>query len=262
MLSFLGARAVQGIETVADGVYRRTARIGDTRGWQPSATRNSIRIEVSSSLAQALPNVLRRARRLFDTSAEPDPIVGALGALGEGNPGLRVPGAFDGFEISVRAILGQQISVRAAQTLAGRIAARFGDPLATPFEGLLYTFPGPERIADASIDDIASLGIVGVRANSIRMLASAIVEGNLKLTPGDVEKSQTALRSLPGVGEWTAQYISMRALSYPDAFPHTDLGIMKALDEKNPRRILEIAEAWRPWRSYAAIHLWKSLETQ
>jgi AraC family transcriptional regulator of adaptative response / DNA-3-methyladenine glycosylase II len=181
--------------------------------------------------------------------------------LGKSRPGLRVPGSFDSFEMSVRAILGQQVSVAGARTLAGRIVTKFGTPIRVSVDSLGYLFPTAARMAKATVNDIASLGIIGRRAETIITLARAISRGELVLEPGNrIEGTLRQLRQIPGIGEWTAQYLAMRALSWPDAFPHTDLGIMKALGEKNPKKVLEQTEHWRPWRAYAVFHLWASLE--
>jgi AraC family transcriptional regulator of adaptative response / DNA-3-methyladenine glycosylase II len=205
--------------------------------------------------------VLERIKRLFDLQADPVAIGTTLGALARVRPGLRVPGSFDGFEMTVRAILGQQVSVAGARTLAGRFAARFGTPLDVPGAALGCLFPEPARIARATVDEIGRLGITGRRAQTIIALARAISRGELILEPGNrLEGTLRQLQQIPGIGEWTAQYISMRALSWPDAFPHTDLGIRKAMREDNPKKILELAEKWRPWRAYAALHLWSTLE--
>ncbi len=205
---------------------------------------------------------LARVKRLFDLAASPCWINAYLGPIAEARPGLRVPGAFDGFETAVRAILGQQVSVQAASTLAGRYAAAFGEPLITPFPALTRISPTPERIARVKLEEITALGILASRAHSILALARCVADGHIVLHPGgDVEATMERLKELPGIGEWTAQYIAMRVLAWPDAFPHTDLGIVKALGETNPKRILEIAAVWSPWRAYAAMHLWKSLET-
>jgi AraC family transcriptional regulator, regulatory protein of adaptative response / DNA-3-methyladenine glycosylase II len=171
-----------------------------------------------------------------------------------------VPGSFDGFEMAARAILGQQVSVAGASTLTGRLALRFGTPLKTPFSSLTHLFPEPERLAAASAKDIGRLGIVGQRARTLIALAKAMTRDGLRLEPGSrVEDILEQLKTIPGIGEWTAQYIAMRALSWPDAFPHTDLGIRKALGTNNPGKILALAEKWRPWRAYAALHLWTNL---
>jgi len=265
--AFLGARAIAGVEAIEDGRYRRTARIAleakTHLGWievAPSAKKPALRVTISASLAKALPPVLSRVKALMDLACQPAEIAQALGALGAKQPGLRVPGAFDGFEVAVRAILGQQVTVAAARTVAGRFAAAFGEPIDTPFRSLSIAFPSAERIADLPYGRIARLGMPGARARTVLGLARAVADGSLDLMPNaDIEATLDKLRSLPGVGEWTAQYIAMRALAWPDAFPHTDLGVMKALGEKDARRVLAAGEAWRPWRAYAVMHLWNSL---
>jgi AraC family transcriptional regulator of adaptative response / DNA-3-methyladenine glycosylase II len=220
-----------------------------------------LRVEISAGLAKAIPQVLRRVRRLFDTASEPQAIAEALGELASKRPGLRVPGAFDGFEAATRAILGQQITVAGARTLAGRMAAALGTPVETPHEDLRHAFPSVERIAGGTVDEIASLGIVGKRARALIAIAQALAAGELRLVPGaDVDSTIERLCRIEGVGEWTAQYIAMRALSYPDAFPQADLGLMKALNTRKPAEALAAAEQWRPWRAYAALHLWTSLK--
>jgi AraC family transcriptional regulator of adaptative response / DNA-3-methyladenine glycosylase II len=264
---FLGARAIAGVEAVENACYRRTVRVPadgkDHLGWIEvglSARKPALRIAVSASLARALPPVLSRVKALMDLSCNPTEVSRALGALAKRNPGLRVPGAFDGFEVAIRAIVGQQVSVAAARTIVGRIAAALGDAIDTPFASLGAIFPTPERVADATAGSIARLGMPGSRARSVITLARAVADGTLVLAPNaDIDSTLERLRALPGVGEWTAQYIAMRALAWPDAFPHTDLGVMKALRESDPRRVLEAGEAWRPWRAYAVMHLWQSL---
>lgn len=268
MSAFLGTRAIAGVEAVADGCYRRTVRMqGDGKeqtGWIAvgiSPRKPTLRVTVSASLARVLPPLLSRVKALMDLACHPADVAQTLGALAKRHPGLRVPGAFDGFEMAVRAILGQQVTVVAASTVAGRFAAAFGDPVPTPFAALTTLFPMAAHVAALSPGRIARLGMPGARARTIIALARAVAEGNLVLMPNaDVETTLDRLRALPGVGEWTAQYIAMRALCWPDAFPHTDLGIMKALGETNPRRVLAIGESWRPWRAYAVMHLWQSLK--
>jgi AraC family transcriptional regulator of adaptative response / DNA-3-methyladenine glycosylase II len=265
--AFLGARTVAGVEAVEGGCYRRTARITvdgkQHRGWIEiaiSQKKPALRVAVSASLAKVLPPVLSRVKALMDLACHPAEVAQALGALAKRHPGLRVPGAFDGFEVAVRAILGQQVTVAAARTVAGRFAAAFGDPLETPFHSLATVFPEAKRIADLPYGRIARLGMPGARARTIVALARAVADGGLVLMPNaDIEATLERLRALPGVGEWTAQYIAMRALAWPDAFPHTDLGVMKALGESDARRVLAAGEAWRPWRAYAVMHLWQSL---
>ena len=266
--TFLGARTIAGVEAVEDGCYRRTARIAlDGKrhdGWIEvaiSQKKPALRVSVSASLAKALPPVLSRVKALMDLACHPAEVAQALGPMAKRHPGLRVPGAFDGFEVAVRAILGQQVTVAAARTIAGRFAAAFGDSVITPFDSLNRIFPSAERIAGLPYGHIARLGMPGARARTVLGLARAVAGGGLVLMPNaDIEATLDKLRSLPGVGEWTAQYIAMRALAWPDAFPHTDLGVMKALGETAARRVLAAGEAWRPWRAYAVMHLWQSLQ--
>ena len=265
--TFLGVRAIAGIEMHNGTCYRRTVRVvsegKDYSGWVEmglSARKPALHVVISASLVRVLSAVLARAKALLDLSCNPAEIAEALGTLGLRRPGMRVPGAFDGFEVAVRAILGQQVTVAAARTLAGRFAAAFGDPIDTPFEALTTVFPTATRVADIAPRLIARLGMPEMRARTVVSLARSVADGDLVLTPHtDIDATLERLRALPGVGEWTAQYIAMRALAWPDAFPHTDLGVMKALNETNPRRILEAGEAWRPWRAYAVMHLWNSL---
>jgi AraC family transcriptional regulator of adaptative response / DNA-3-methyladenine glycosylase II len=264
---FLDARAVRGVEAIEGGRYRRTVRLAidgeEHRGWigiDMSPKKPTLAVAVSASLARALPPILSRVKALMDLACHPAEVARVLGPLAKRRPGLRVPGAFDGFEMAVRAILGQQVTVVAARTVAGRFAAAFGDSIETPFASLTTLFPPATRVAALSPSDVARLGVPAARARTVVALAAAVADGRLVLMPNaDVEATLDALRTLPGVGEWTAQYIAMRALSWPDAFPHTDLGVMKALGETSPRRVLAAGEAWRPWRAYAVIHLWQSL---
>ncbi len=267
LIAFLARRTIDGVEAVDGATYLRTVRIlrprGGHTGWlsaslDPSCTH--VRVTVSASLLPALPVVLQRAKRLFDLAADPEEIASRLGALAQHAPGLRLPGAFDGFEMAVRAILGQQVTVKAARTLAGRFARAFGDPVVTTTPDLQVLFPPASLVAGLTVDAIASLGIVSARARAILALARAIDEGTLSLDPvADADAQLACLRALPGIGEWTAQYLAMRALGCPDAFPHTDYGVRKALGTKADREVLAAAEAWRPWRAYAVMHLWRSL---
>jgi len=255
LLPFLAARAVPGVEEVVDGAYRRSLPDGSVLQLRPGEQA----VEVDGDE--------RAARAILRLDADPDAIVARLGddpLLGpsvRAAPGRRIPGHPDPAELAVRALLGQQISVAAARTLAGRLAAHFGDPLPKPAFSLTHLFPSPRKIARASSDEISALGITTKRAQTLIALASAISRGDLALSPGSrIEETLTQLQTIPGIGQWTAQYIAMRALAWPDAFPHTDLGICKALDQTNPNKILELAEKWRPWRAYAALHFWTNLE--
>ncbi len=269
LLRFLAGRATAGVESVDGDCYRRTAVFGKHRGWvqvSPLAGRDALAVELSAALAPALPALLARLRDLFDLSARPDVIAAHLRAdprlrpLVRRRPGLRVPGAFDGFELAVRAVLGQQVSVRAATTLAGRFAAAFGEPLTTLFPELTRLRPTAERVAAARPAELTALGITARRAATIQALACAMRDGSLTLHPGsDPEAVARQLHELPGIGDWTAQYIALRALRWPDAFPAGDLGLLKACGVGSPRALCAAAEAWRPWRAYAALYLWDSL---
>ncbi len=271
LTGFLAARSVAQVESVEQNVYRRTLRIIDKgvthTGWievRHHNTKSVVSVRVAATLGKVLPQVLARVKRVFDLSCQPEEIVAALGAWARPHPGLRLPGAFDGFELAVRAVLGQQITVRAATTLAGRFAGAFGDAVVTPYAPLQRVFPAAQTIAACRIDNVAKLGIIAARARTIRALAHAIAAGELTLEPtADVDDTLSALKAIPGIGEWTAQYIAMRALAWPDAFPHTDYGVMKAMQETmgitTAKNVLEKAEAWRPWRAYAVMHLWHSL---
>jgi AraC family transcriptional regulator of adaptative response / DNA-3-methyladenine glycosylase II len=270
LLSFLSRRAIPEVEAVADGAYFRTVQLTRQNveytgflevGNEPENRMLAVRL--SDTLVPVCVIVLERIKRLFDLEADPTAINNVLGSLAKDRPGLRVPGSFDSFEMSVRAILGQQISVSGARTLVGRIVTRFGTPINVPVASLGFLFPSAQRMAQATVDAIGRLGITGRRAETIIALAKAISRGELLLEPGNrVEGTLRQLRKIPGIGEWTAQYLAMRALSWPDAFPHTDLGICKALREKNPKKILEMTDRWRPWRSYAALHLWAGLKKE
>ncbi len=267
MLAFLERRAIPGVEAVDARAYHRTLRFERQgkmhAGWitvSPSPRRAALRVAVSASLAGALPGVLARVKQLFDLSCRPDEIVAALGKLAEANPGVRLPGAVDGFEIAVRAILGQQVTVKAAATLAHRLVQAFGDPIETGDPRLDRLFPRPAALAACETGKVASLGIIAARADALIALAREVSAGRLSLeASADVNETMAALERIPGIGPWTAQYIAMRALSWPDAFPHPDVAVLKALKEKRPGAALEVAERWRPWRAYAVLHLWRSL---
>ncbi|HEY9449608.1 MAG TPA: DNA-3-methyladenine glycosylase 2 [Gemmatimonadaceae bacterium] len=268
MLQFLGARMMKGIEWVQEDGYLRTVQLGDHKGWvhvRHAPERRALLVELTHSLMPILPALLRRLRHVFDLSARPDVIAARLmqdDLLADavaGNPGLRVPGTFDGFELAVRAILGQQITVKAATTLAGRFAEAFGEAIDTPHAGLARLCPTPQRIAAASADEIATLGIIQTRARCIIALAEEIASGRLKLEAGvDPEAAIQQLVALPGIGKWTAHYIAMRALRWPDAFPKEDVVLRKELGGVTAARAEELSQAWRPWRSYATLHLWQN----
>lgn len=268
LLEFLAQRAIPHVEVVQDGTYFRNVQVkrqgrehtGSIQVSHEPGT-NTLAVRLADELMPVCAVVLERVKRLFDLYADPAAIEAALGTLATGRSGLRVPGSFDGFEMAVRAILGQQVSVAAARTLAGRLTLRFGTPIKTQKDGLTHLFPTAQTIARATVDQIGKLGITGARAKTLIALAQAVAKGDLHLEPGSrMEDVFEQLHKIPGIGEWTVQYIAMRALSWPDAFPHTDLGVKKALGFKHPDRILEHAEQWRPWRAYATLHLWATLK--
>lgn len=268
LLAFLDGRKIKDVEWVEQGSYLRTVRLGKQVGWirvSHVPESRALRVEVAPSLMMALPALLGRLRHLFDLSARPDVIAEQLGKdpVLEGsvrrNPGLRVPGAFDGFELVVRAILGQQITVKAATTLSGRFADAFGEPLTTPYPQLTRLAPTPQRVARASVDEIARLGIVKARATTLLAMAQAFRDGSLRLDPGAApEQVIPRLMAIPGIGPWTAHYIAMRALRWPDAFPKEDIAVRNALGRVSAKVADQRSQAWRPWRSYATLHLWNS----
>ncbi|HEX5034370.1 MAG TPA: AlkA N-terminal domain-containing protein, partial [bacterium] len=225
--------------------------------------KRGLAVELSCSLTPVLPALLGRVRHLFDLNARPDLIAdrlkrqAALARAVAQNPGLRVPGAFDGFELALRAVLGQQVTVKAATTLAGRLAETFGDPVETPYPELNRLSPAPERIAAAKLRKLTDLGIVGSRAQSLLALARDVFAGRLVLEAGaPPDQILPKLLELRGIGPWTAHYIAMRALRWPDAFPKEDLALRKKLGGASPAQAEALSQAWRPWRSYATLHLW------
>lgn len=269
LLAFVGVRGIPGVEHVAGGVYARTVRAGGAAGTvsvAPVAGRPWLVAEASVSLAPALAAVVARLRALFDLDARPDAIAAHLGrdprlrAGVRGHPGLRLPGAFDPFETAVRAVLGQQVSVAAATTLAGRLASRFGATLQdAPSPALAVLFPTAEALAGCTSAAIAELGMPQARAETVLALARAVADGSIALAPGcDPDEVARRLDALPGVGPWTAQYVAMRALHHPDAFPADDLGVRKALRARGAAAERRAAR-WRPWRAYGVMHLWESL---
>jgi AraC family transcriptional regulator of adaptative response / DNA-3-methyladenine glycosylase II len=270
VLAFLAGRTLQGIEWVTSDFYARTVHLGDCQGWikvTHARQKNALLLEFTHSLTPVLPGLLRRVRDLFDLNARPD-VIGKhlskdkrLAPLVKLTPGMRVPGAFSGFEMGVRAIIGQQVTVKAATTLACRFVAAFGEDFATPYAELNRLTPTPARIARASVDDISKLGIVSARSRSIIALAQAHVSGETSLdsrvhhNPDDAIKR---LAELPGIGQWTAHYIAMRALRWPDAFPKEDIAVRNNLGSVSARQAEEMSQAWRPWRSYAVLHIWRN----
>ncbi len=271
MLAFMQTRCINTIESIAADAEKYWARrtfsieIADKKhvGWLQmrfDEPRSQLVLTVSDSLGDVLPLVIRRVRAAFDLDADPKAINAVLHADFPTGDGLRVPGALDGFELAVRAVLGQQITVAAARTLAQRLVNTFGEPIVTPWPELTRLFPSPAALAAARSEDLGQLGIVRQRQAAIVGLARAVSNG-LQLHGGaDVQATIEALKALPGIGDWTAQYIAMRALRWPDAFPAADVALHKILGVqglKNPARLAGAASlAWKPWRSYAVIRTW------
>lgn len=266
MLEFLGRRGLRGAEVSVDGhaAYARTLRVnhggGSHAGWlsvEVDDERQQAVLQVSESLAAVLPIVISRVRAMLDLDAEPMAINMALHSSFPNGDGVRVPGTVDGFELAVRAVLGQQITVAAARTLGSRLVEALGERIETPIEGLDRLFPTPAALADADPDLLGRLGIVRQRQGAMQALAREIRDGRLRLHSGaDVPSTLVALQALPGIGDWTAQYIAMRALRWPDAFPSGDVALQKALGVSGAKAAAIASQAWQPWRSYSVIRAW------
>jgi AraC family transcriptional regulator of adaptative response / DNA-3-methyladenine glycosylase II len=280
MLDFLRGRALPGVEVVDAESYARVIAFTnagplETPGWlRVSAwpgTEHALKLELHGAAPARLLEIVNRLRRMFDLDADPQAISNALSSdarlrpLLALRPGLRLPSGWDGFEIAVRAIIGQQVSVAAARTVAARLAQRFGQALPPAFApGLAHLFPTPEALADA---DLAAIGLTRARAETIRTMARALLDGRVDFKPErTLDDFAARWVALPGIGPWTAQYIAMRALGHPDAFPAEDLVLQRARPSDGSRLTAKglsaHAEAWRPWRAYAVIHLWRDTMTQ
>ena len=275
MLGFLDARSIPGLDFVKNGEYWRTAHFADSQGmsldgWVGVGHRpeeNALTVRISQSLQPALPQVLDRVERLLDLSCDPMEMDKTLSVMNDIQPGLyrqgtRVPGSFDSFEMAVRAVLGQQVTVKAARTLASRLTQAFGRPVKTGIEGLTHAFPQPADLLNLQgpIDrHLGPLGIITSRAKCIRELASALQEGRLDLSPSARPEAEIRkLVGIRGIGKWTAHYIAMRTMGYADAFLETDVGVKQVLSPRSSQDILKMAEAWRPWRSYATLNIWNA----
>jgi AraC family transcriptional regulator of adaptative response / DNA-3-methyladenine glycosylase II len=262
MLRFLAARATPGVEEVDGGRYRRTISIHGSHGYfevSLDQEHDSLAVRVQIADPRSLYSIIERIRLMFDLNADWTAIQQGLAHDPELKgrlrvaPGLRVPGCWDGFELTVRAILGQQITVSGATTLAGRIARLFGQPFSGP-AALTHIFPTPEVLAKAGL---STIGLTEKRARTIQNLARAVCDGRIRLEGiSDSDAFLASLLEIPGIGTWTAQYVAMRGLGEPDAFPSGDLALLRALDLKTARELEERAQAWRPWRSYASMYLW------
>ncbi len=266
ILAFLEVRALPGVEIVSGSTYRRTVALPQGGAVVTlHADEGGITLEAPAEAAAALPQWVARASRVFDLETDAAAVAAHLSedprlakALGGGT--VRVPGAWDGFEVAVRALLGQQVSVAAARTLAARLVARVGERLPNETDSLTHLFPAPEQIAALPV---SAFGVPQSRAEALRLLARAVASGELSLSPGtDPAIARAKLLSLPGIGPWTADYLMMRALGEPDAFPAGDLALQRALESSgrrpSERQVTARAERWRPWRAYALIALWRA----
>lgn len=271
LLAFFRARALPGIEEIDECSYRRVFANGEAAAWLrvspwPGES-NALKLELFNVAPAQMLSVVTRVRRLFDLDAEPQAIMAALAEspvlapLVQRYPGLRLPGGWDGFEIAVRAVLGQQVSVAAARTLATRILNRHGSLLDAPGEaGPARAFPRPEQLLDA---DLTELGVIRTRAATLQGIARALIEGRVDFRPEQrLDEFVERWVALPGIGEWTAHYIAMRVLSHPDAFPAADLILRREAAIGSPplstRALQAVAESWRPWRAYSVIYLWRA----
>ncbi len=273
LFSFLADRTIPGVETFDGKTLRRAThtRTGGVTviGLTPNPTRASIVLDTASDDASDLAGAVEAARRLLDLDADPTPIDRALAQdrvlrpWVRATPGMRLPGAIDGFELAVRAVLGQQISVRAARTFAGRIAIAAGTALPSDHavDGITHAFPTAEQLAAAPLETI---GLTNRRIDTLHRLATLVASGTLNLSgAGDLPTTKELLLAIPGIGPWTVSYVAMRALHDADAFPVTDLGIRLGFEAlglpSSVREIRDRAEGWRPWRGYAAMHVWQRL---
>jgi AraC family transcriptional regulator of adaptative response / DNA-3-methyladenine glycosylase II len=269
LIQFLQARAIPGVEAIDEHAYRRAVKIGETSGIievQSVEGQPHLLLSVPPELSKGLTQIVERVRCLFDLKADPAAITNhlerdvMLAPAIHTHPGMRVPGAWDGFEIAIRAILGQQVSVKGATTLAGRLVRAYGERVSiSNRHGLSFLFPTPERLSQARFTHV---GLPSKRAEAIRRLAKAVLDGELVFTSAiGLDEAIDRLVALPGIGLWTAHYIAMRALGEPDAFPSGDLGLRRAASENGgsaltEAQLLQRAEAWRPWRAYATMYLW------
>jgi AraC family transcriptional regulator of adaptative response / DNA-3-methyladenine glycosylase II len=272
LLAFFAARATPGVEHVQNWRYFRTISIGEARGViDVHDAGGQLSLSLHGIGTKSLFSIVQRVRSLFDLDASTDDIARVLSSdvtlkrLLKQSPGVRVPGAWEGFELTVRAVLGQQVSVSAATTLAGRIANRYGEPIDVPVDGLQLApnrlFPVAQKLVRARLEN---LGIIGSRARTIRSVARAVVDGRLGFDTAQVpEEFCQSLTAIKGIGDWTAEYVAMRSLKNPDAFPASDLGLLRVFDKPGharmkPGELATRAEDWRPWRAYAALLLWGS----
>ena len=269
MLGFFAQRQVAGVEQLQGLTLRRTLGLQHrgqaVSGWVECRfvpERNEVHVNTAPTLTPLLGAVMQRVRHLLDLDADPaliDPVLARLPV--PLRPGTRLPGCLDGFEVAVRVVLGQQVTVKAARTLVQRLVDRFGVPVDTPFAALTHVFPSADSLAQADPEVVGKLGIVRQRVKALQALAAAVAAGQIQLHRGaPIAATLDALRALPGVGDWTAQVVALRALAWPDAWPASDIGLMNALGHRDAKQITALAEPWRPWRAYAVMRLWHELE--
>ncbi len=267
LIKFLRDHAVPGVEVVEGGAYSRTLRVDRHVGWlsvEPDHDEPLLWLRVSESLVPVISSVIAGVRALCDLDARPDVVDqhletdSALAPSVRSVPGLRVPGAIDGFELLWRTVLGQQVSVKGATTLSGRVAKEFGEPIVTPIVGLTHLTPTARAVAAVKPDALMNLGITSSRAACVIEVAKAMA-GGLRIEPGVApDEVGPRLRAIRGIGPWTESYVAMRGLAWPDAIPETDLFVRRALERLPARSV----EAWKPWRSYAVMHLWNMASIQ
>ena len=269
LVAFIGARAARQVEYVSGRQYARTAKIGRRVGMirvelVEREGASVVSLEVSGSLEPEVDSIVARVRHLFDLDADTATIEAHLAANGsiqlhDDTRGLRVPGAFNGFELAVRAVVGQQVTVKGASTLMSRLVIAFGDAIQTDDAALTHLTPTPPHIAGASIAEVRAIGLPAARAATLLALATACARGDLEIdATSDVPELMRRLRTIPGIGPWTAEYVAMRVAHWSDAFPVGDLALRRAAGNLSAADLLRASEQWRPWRAYAAMHLWAS----
>lgn len=265
LLAFFASRAIPQVESIQEDVYRRVVRLQidatEHIGWiEVRHTSTALHLTMSDALADVSHAVMQRVGRVFDVHAQPQVINSALGDLASDCPGLRLPGAFDSFEISVRAVLGQQITVKAARTLAQRLVQRFGQKVHTPFAELDRAFPSAITLAHAPASALGEMGIISRRSQAIIELARIFANDELDFE-GNPEGLVDRLCAISGIGPWTANYIVMRGCSHPDRWLPKDVVLLKALNlpktSAGHQAAERVAQAWAPWRSYAVLHCWQ-----
>lgn len=269
-LGYLRARTMAGVERVADGAYSRVVAQGGAVGRvtvRDDPSTRTLSVEVDPTLVGSTLAIAATLRRMFDLSCDPT----ALAVLADDRelaprlaalPGIRIFGGYDGFEIAVRAVLGQQVTVAAATTLTGRVVAALASPLETPIDGFTNRPLGPHALASASVDEIARIGMPRTRASALVAIGRAFAEARIDLSPGaDPRRAEAALCELDGIGPWTASYVVLRAMGDPDAFPADDLALRRVLGLPDRKSLARRAERWRPWRGYAAMLLWNEPRT-